>query len=342
MCTCWKNFPIQSGPSSSQRNEIQWINPYDANSLIESHAIIEQLSEEEEICVLGGGFVAVEVSGFLAGKYRERKITMIQRSNQLMKPIQDAHHAVMNIFKNSLPNVKVMLNSEIVSQNGSKSFIVKTKSNDTCCSTQHSSSTETQVGCSVCFICTGMKPQVDFLRDFFSKSLDSNGFICVNAHMQVEAMNSKDHHVMTPFLVHTNNNNNNNNTLKDSVITYSTRTHYDHIFAIGDATNVKETKLASHAHKHAKTVNTVLRQVLQSFPRSQLDTYTPRGYSRPQTVIIGPNHGLWIKGSTLLSNSSMVAYFKEKSQAMKGRVMASRGDGDGSINAAKEKEMERK
>ncbi|KAG2375060.1 hypothetical protein C9374_010064 [Naegleria lovaniensis] len=284
-CTCWNNFPI----TKLSHNEIKFVNPYDANSLIESHSIIEQLSETEEICVLGGGYVAVEVAGFLAEKYRDKKITIIQRSHQLMKPSRDAHNAVMDIFKNTLTNVKVMLNSEIISQNGPKTFIVKTRISG-------EESNETQVNCSVCFICTGMRPQVGFLKDFFSASLDSNEFICVNSHMQVA--------------------------VRDNTLTTSNSSYYDHIFAIGDATNVKETKLASHAHKHAKTAYTVLPQVAQSIPSSQLATYTPRGYDRPQTVIIGPNHGLWVKGSTLLLNSSVVAYFKERSQAMKGRWMA--------------------
>ena len=274
-CTCWNELPI------SNDSQIKFVNTYSADSLVESHEFISNAKEHaDEICVVGGGYVGVEVAGFLAEKYQKKNITLIQRSDILMRPSTEAHKSVSEIYK-TMGNVKVLLKSQVVAQKDPYTFTVRTKS-------ESGEETESNLSFSVCFICTGMKPQTDFMESTFSKCLDEKGFVKVNPSMQVLDENGKP---------------------------------YNHIFAIGDATNVKETKLATCAHKHAKTVYQALPQIIQSISQDSIPTYKPRGYEQLQGVIIGPNNGLWIKGNSVLLNSKAIAWMKESGQAAKGRRM---------------------
>lgn len=229
-CTCWN---IMSVPKD---NNIKFINPCDANSLLSSHKFISEAPENQEIVVLGGGFVGTEIAGALGEKYPNRTVRLIHRSQRLLKPSEDAHHAAMEIFKSDMPNVKVMLETEIIGQTGPNTFQLKRK--------EEREETPSLIDCAVCFICTGMSPQSKLMAEEFKPSLDANGFVNVNPHMQV----SKDE---------------------------NTTTFYDNIYAIGDVTNMPETKLATCANKHGKIACTVLQMVCQWSEKSTYPSYTP-------------------------------------------------------------------
>ena len=268
--TCWDALKdISVSP-----NSIHFVNPYSGESLAESHSVISLT--EDAICVLGGGFVGVEMAGALAHKYPNREIVIIHRSSHLMKS-ETIHKSVTSMFS-QMKNVKVMMNAHLIGVEDSNQLKIKTNTG------------EETIKCSACFVCTGMKPQTDYLQHTFADSLDSKGFVRVNPHMQVMKNETESH---------------------------------ANIYAIGDITNFEETKLANCAHKHAKTASNVLSLVSQSKPVSSLPSYNARGFSQNQTVIIGPNHGLFVKGETVWLNNWVIGFMKEMSQRGKAKAMKS-------------------
>ena len=136
------------------------------------------------------------------------------------------------------------------------------------------------------FVCFGVQPNTSYLRPHFADSLDERGFVKVNQYLQVES--------------------------------------YPSIFALGDMTNVKETKMAQTASAQAKSIAESLKRLSQKASTSAtLKAYTPRS-TVAAIVPVGPRLGAVhlpfgkglvlgafaasrIKGKTLLANR----YWKE-------------------------------
>ncbi len=103
------------------------------------------------------------------------------------------------------------------------------------------------------FVCFGVQPNTGYLRSHLASSLDIRGFVKVNRFLQVEP--------------------------------------YQHLFALGDVTNVKEAKMAYAADAQGKVVAENLKRLAQH-PESPvtLQVYTPM--TPPVAIIpVGPHHG---------------------------------------------------
>lgn len=164
-----------------------------------SHDLINEhhkLKHAKKIIIIGGGIVGVELAAEIVTKYKNKKIYIIHSKERLMNRnnIKSSLYAEKFLKKH---NVDLLLNNRAKNKVGKVIHTTKGKN----------------IEADMIFLCTGIKPNSDFLEKKFKKVLDERKAIKVNKYLQVET--------------------------------------YKNIFAAGDVTNIKEEKTAQSAEKQA-------------------------------------------------------------------------------------------
>jgi len=127
------------------------------------------LSSAESVLVIGGGVVGVEFAGEIASAFPDKDITLVHASNSLLNNAEPkAQRKALEQL--TAKGVKVKLNR----------YFAKNEDVYRC-----SNSGET-LKADIVYECVGMIPNTEFLRAELPNTLDSKGFVMVDAYMGVK------------------------------------------------------------------------------------------------------------------------------------------------------------
>ncbi len=159
----------------------------------------QKLKEAHTVLIIGGGLVGVELAAEIVLAYPAKKITVVHAKSELMErnPAQARQYAQKFLEQKG---IQMMFNERVVSF-GKKGY-----------ATDKGNILTTDLT----FLCTGIKPNYEYMEKYCSTSLNERQNICVNSFLQVQG--------------------------------------YQHIFAAGDITNVPEEKTAQNSEKQAEVV----------------------------------------------------------------------------------------
>lgn len=158
----------------------------------------EGLCKAKKIVIIGGGAVGVELAGEILGKYKDKEITLVHSSDKL---IERNHRRAGKYAQRYLKRkgVRILFGQRIVSVKGKN------------CLTDKGDKVEADI----VFLCTGIKPNFELLKNFADILNDGNQVV-VNDFLQVNG--------------------------------------FKNIFAAGDITAIKEEKTAQNAERQGKIV----------------------------------------------------------------------------------------
>lgn len=159
----------------------------------------EKLKEAQTVLIIGGGLVGVELAAEIVLAYPSKSVTMVHAKSELMErnPAKAREYAQKFLEQKG---VQIMFNERVVSF-GKKGY---------------TSDKRNTLTADLAFLCTGIKPNYEYMEKYCSTSLNERQNICVNPFLQVQG--------------------------------------YSHIFAAGDLTNIAEEKTAQNAEKQAEIV----------------------------------------------------------------------------------------
>ena len=167
-----------------------------AKELIMYH---DKVQKAKNISIVGGGLVGVELAAEICTVYKNKKITIVHSKSEL---IDRNHSKARKYAKRFLERrgVKILFGE----------YAHKTKDKEII--TRNGKSLESDVS----FLCTGVKPNYEFIKGKLSSILDERNYVKVNEFLQVEG--------------------------------------YKNILSGGDIANIKEEKTAQAAEKQARVI----------------------------------------------------------------------------------------
>jgi len=179
-----------------------------SRELIENH---KKLLVSKSILIVGGGIVGVELAAEISSSYKNKKIILIHAKSRLMprENLKSSKYAE-NFLKNN--NVEIIYEERII------------KTDDDACITNKGK----RICPDLVFMCTGVKPNSEFMIPNFKEKLTDRGYIKTNEMLQLENINN--------------------------------------IFIAGDVTNVREEKLAQNAEYHAKVIINNIKNLEKKLP----------------------------------------------------------------------------
>jgi len=206
----------------------------------------------ENIVIVGGGAVGVELAGELKVAYPSKTVTLIHRSNTLLNnqggapPMLPAFgQGILEILQDL--KVNVLLGDSIEKGNRfAKGFEEETRTIRT--------ANGKEIETNLTFWCTGNTPNTGMFRSFLgAERFDQFGLVKVNKHFQVEG--------------------------------------HPNVFAIGDITSIPEPKLfyvasTMHGPTAAKNILSLVRNPAKPLPAS----HTP--FQNTMFMVVGPQRGL--------------------------------------------------
>ena len=159
----------------------------------------QSLAKARKVLIIGGGLVGIELAAEIVERYHDKEITIIHAHDNL---IARNHPQAISYARKFLKkkNVKILYNERMVENKERKCFTDKDK----------------QLEHDILFICTGIKPNSDFIKKNFSNELNSKQKLKINKYLQI--------------------------------------TNYPNIFSAGDITNLVEEKTAQNAEKQAEII----------------------------------------------------------------------------------------
>ena len=159
----------------------------------------ERLKEAQTVLIIGGGLVGVELAAEIILTYPSKSLTLVHAKSELMErnPTKARQYARKFLEQKG---VAFIFNERVVSYD--KKGYSTDKGNT--------------LKADLAFLCTGIKPNYEYMEKYCSPSLNERQNICVQGSLQVQG--------------------------------------YQHIFAAGDITNVMEEKTAQNAEKQAELV----------------------------------------------------------------------------------------
>lgn len=159
----------------------------------------EKLARANTILIIGGGLVGVELAAEIIEHYPNKKVTIAQSGNTLMKRMSQkaCNYAEEYLRKKGV----IILKNERVNDKKNNTY-----------TTTHGNIIIAELA----FLCTGISPNTDYLKEEMKELLDEKNNIKVSTTLQTE--------------------------------------NYHNIFASGDITNIKEEKTAQNAEHHAKII----------------------------------------------------------------------------------------
>ena len=129
----------------------------------DSEFIKKRLHDSEDIAILGAGYIGLEVASSIIEKFPQKKITIIESSNDILSRNSNIH--LRKIIKEKIlkNNIKLFLNSEIQEINGQNkidSILLKNGK---------------KISCSLLIVGIGVTPNIDIIKN--SKIVNAKGII---------------------------------------------------------------------------------------------------------------------------------------------------------------------
>ena len=164
----------------------------------------ERLCEAKKVVIIGGGLVGVELAAEIAEHYKDKKITIVHSRDALM---QRNHPKTIKYATKFLEKhgVKIVYGERVAKRK--KGYVLTDKG--------------TRIEDDLVFLCTGIRPNGDFLKKHFADKITERHQVRVNEYLQV---------VDVP-----------------------------HMFVAGDVTDRREEKTAQNAEKEAMAIASNLK-----------------------------------------------------------------------------------
>lgn len=128
-----------------------------------------ELFGAEKILIIGGGLVGVELAGEILWKHRGKKITIVHSADKLIQRNNDKSVRFATKFLEK-KGVEIFYNERVVGHKKDKYLTDKKR----------------EIEADMAFLCTGIKPNYDFMKKNFSRVLNSENQIKVNEFLQVD------------------------------------------------------------------------------------------------------------------------------------------------------------
>ena len=205
---------ISSG--SRYNSPIKEMNLVIATRAQELRKYASTLKSAQKVLIIGGGVVGVELAGEIASAYSNKEITLVHAKAALIErnPPRARRYAQEVLLK---LGVKIIFNEKVIKRD-KKSYVTTT-----------GKVLETDVA----FLCTGIVPNYEFLKEECSASLNERNLLVVNDFLQVKG--------------------------------------FDHLFSAGDINSVLEEKTAQSAEKQAYVVVRNIYHLEQKEPLEKYD-----------------------------------------------------------------------
>lgn len=173
--------PIKLDALSASRAEV--INEYH-----------EKLENSKSVLIIGGGLVGIELAAEIVTAYPSKKIMLVHANERLAERMNAkvSDYVLRFLMRRG---VQVIISTKVMGKVGSG---YKTDKGD-------------KIQADVAFLCTGIKPNSEFLTKHFINVLDEKGYVAVNERLQVSG--------------------------------------YQNIFAVGDVNSIKEERTAQNAEE---------------------------------------------------------------------------------------------
>ena len=195
---------ICSGSTYSQPfKEKNLVLPVRGEHLLEFNKILE---DSKNVLIVGGGLVGVEITGEISQNYKDKEVTIVH-SNEVLMERMSVKSQVYSKKVLEKRNVKILFKEKVVKNN--KEIYITDKG--------------TKIKSDICFICTGIIPNYEFMKKHLDKSLDKRDLIIVNENLQIN--------------------------------------DFKNIFSAGDINSIAEEKTAQNAEMQAKIVVKNIKRV---------------------------------------------------------------------------------
>ncbi len=138
-----------------------------ANTLKSYH---KKLCDAKNVLIIGGGLVGTELAAEICTHYRGKEITIVHSHDRLIErnPEMAGRYSYDFLTKRG---VNVILNEKIEKRRGDKIFVTDKKR---------------EIKADIAFLCTGIKPNFDFMETYMKDKLNANNQVIVNEYLQVE------------------------------------------------------------------------------------------------------------------------------------------------------------
>lgn len=164
-----------------------------------------QYKEAKEILCIGGGAVGVEVASEICRREPSKRVTLVNSQSVVLDTAPGNLGSSAQTVLENIPSLRLI--------NGEKAVSVGEKEFET-------DKSKTKITCDLVYMCTGIKPNTEFLRQSHPSWLDDKQFIKVDQYLRAA----------------------------------------DNVFAIGDVNSVREPKMFFTAHMQAvHTVHNIKR-----------------------------------------------------------------------------------
>jgi len=209
-------------------------------SMRENHLreYFEKLRDSKNILIIGGGVVGVELCAEIVESCKgKKKITLVHAHDSLM---ERNHEKAVSIASDFLKErgVNLIFNERIVKSIDGKFVTRKGR----------------EFKADIAFLCTGITPNSEFMRENFLECLNRKDQILVNSFLQVD----------------------------------SGKKVYEKIFSAGDVNSVAEEKTAQSSEKQALLV---VKNILLMERKRKLGKYLPK--VRPMVISLGKYNGIF-------------------------------------------------
>ena len=209
-----------------------------ANNLRDSY---DKLCRAREVLIIGGGLVGIELAGEILDHYDDKKIKIVHSRNHLIP--RNNRKAIKYAEKFLEKRGVEIVFGERIEKNSKGVFVTDKKR---------------KLKPDVAFLCTGIRPNFEFMKKNFGKALNEGNQIEVNSFLQMK--NGKD---------------------LDK-----------NIFVGGDIASVKEEKTAQNAEKHA---DIIVKNICRLDSGKKLCKYSPE--KRFMVISLGMYDGILTKGN---------------------------------------------
>lgn len=171
----------------------------------------ESMRDANSLLVIGGGPVGIELAAEIAQKYPQKRVTIVHSRDALLpRSCPSVQNAVMRWLRKH--DVQMVLAERV--QDAKDDIFITNKG--------------TQIKADAAFLCTGIKPNTEYLQTSFPHLVDDKTYVLVDEHLRLQG--------------------------------------YDNVFVGGDLVSIKEEKLAQTAEKHAEIIVENIRRTLAKKP----------------------------------------------------------------------------
>lgn len=253
-------------PVSSTLDNI--VNSYQSSDVIRHFSHMDRV---QSIAVIGGGPVAVEVTGELLHRFAKdehKTITLFTRGERMLERLgKEANKCAMKRFC-KYSNFNAVFNATVERIFDNKIYVRQGP---------YKEDPPLEFIADVIVLATGFSPNTSFMQRHFSHAL-KRGLVDVNENFMVLKKNSSE------------------------------AEYHGHIFAIGDVCMIPEEKLAQTAEAHASVVTRNLLQIEKEQIHPSLIKYAPS--KKFLIITLGPKYAILVKDNKVWVDSRFMSFVK--------------------------------